>query len=69
MIGLAIAFIIIPSIFVALRIWAKTLRGSALRLDDYLCLGALSVAIVCSVLQLYGEFLKSARNKHSKIQN
>ncbi|RYC59722.1 hypothetical protein CHU98_g6475 [Xylaria longipes] len=52
-IGLAVAFIIIPSIFVALRIWARFLKGRALGLDDYLCAGALAVGIVCSSLQLY----------------
>ncbi|KAI1409256.1 hypothetical protein F5Y13DRAFT_182153 [Hypoxylon sp. FL1857] len=53
MISLAIAFIIVPSIFVGLRIWSRRLKRKALQLDDYLCLGALVVGIVCSSLQLY----------------
>ncbi|KAI1465029.1 uncharacterized protein F4812DRAFT_439290 [Daldinia caldariorum] len=51
--GLAIAFIIVPSIFVGLRMWARKLKCTALRLDDYLCLGALAFGIVCSALQVY----------------
>lgn len=54
MIGLAITFLIVPTTFVGLRIWAKKLKNSSLRLDDYLCLGALSIAVTCSALQLYG---------------
>ncbi|KAI2619893.1 hypothetical protein GGR54DRAFT_630457 [Hypoxylon sp. NC1633] len=53
MIGLAIAFIIVPSIFVGLRIWARLLKFKALQFNDYLCLGALVVGFVCSALQLY----------------
>ncbi|KAI1198159.1 hypothetical protein F5X97DRAFT_342852 [Nemania serpens] len=53
LIGLAAAFIIIPSIFVALRIWARFIKGKALGLDDYLCVGALAFGITCSALQLY----------------
>ncbi|KAH8203669.1 hypothetical protein TruAng_002199 [Truncatella angustata] len=53
MIGLAVGFIIIPSIFVALRILAKWSKGNRLRLDDWLCFGSLAVGITCSVLQLY----------------
>lgn len=56
MVGLGVTFIIVPSIFVALRIWAKRLKSTSLRLDDYLCLGALAIGITCSALQLYGEF-------------
>lgn len=55
MIGLGVAFIILPSFFVGLRLWARYLKGRSLQLDDYLCLGALSVGIVCSALQLYGK--------------
>ncbi|ETS75001.1 hypothetical protein PFICI_13485 [Pestalotiopsis fici W106-1] len=53
MIGLAIAFIIIPSIFVGLRIWARRINRRQLHPDDYLCVGALVIGIVCSALQLY----------------
>ncbi|KAI1151046.1 hypothetical protein F4825DRAFT_477484 [Nemania diffusa] len=52
-IGLAVTFMIVPSIFVALRIWARFLKGKPLGLDDYLCAGALVFGIVCSSLQLY----------------
>lgn len=38
--GLAIAFLILPCIFVCLRIWAKILV-KRLAWDDYLTLGAL----------------------------
>ncbi|KID93766.1 MFS transporter, FHS family, L-fucose permease, partial [Metarhizium majus ARSEF 297] len=53
MIGLGVAFIILPSIFVGLRLRARHLKIRALQLDDYLCLGALCIGIVCSALQLH----------------
>ncbi|KAK8105265.1 hypothetical protein PG999_008624 [Apiospora kogelbergensis] len=42
MIGLAVGFIVVPSFFVALRIWARLLKFRSLRADDYLCLAALA---------------------------
>ncbi|KAK0621570.1 hypothetical protein B0T17DRAFT_559813 [Bombardia bombarda] len=53
MIDLAVAFIVVPSFFVGLRIWARFLKGKSLAVDDYLCMGALVIGITCSALQLY----------------
>ena len=41
MIGLGVAFMIVPIIFIALRIWAKAFGRRRLALDDWLCIGAL----------------------------
>jgi hypothetical protein len=41
MIGLGVVFMIIPTVFVSLRIWAKHLGSRKLGLDDYLCVLAL----------------------------
>lgn len=56
MIGLGFTFIIVPSLLVALRLWARVLGGRGLQVDDYLCMGALSIGITCSSLQLYAAF-------------
>ncbi|KAF2714944.1 hypothetical protein K504DRAFT_421238 [Pleomassaria siparia CBS 279.74] len=55
MIGLAVAFMVLPSIFVGLRIWAKLLR-QRLAWDDYLTIAALVISITCSSLQLAAAF-------------
>ena len=46
MIGLGIAFIVIPIIFVGLRVWAKTLCRKGLAWDDYLAFAALVSLII-----------------------
>lgn len=40
MIGLGVAFIVVPGIFIGLRLWAKRLGCKALGLDDYLAVAA-----------------------------
>ena len=40
MIGLAVAFMVLPLVFMALRAWAKII-GKRFALDDYLATGAL----------------------------
>jgi hypothetical protein len=56
MIGLAVGFMILPVVFVALRIWAKVL-SKRLAWDDYLTFGAL-VGYKKNVAQghLYADF-------------
>ncbi|KAF1354217.1 hypothetical protein EJ07DRAFT_133366 [Lizonia empirigonia] len=51
MIGLSIAFMILPLAFMCLRAWAK-LIAKRFALDDYLAFGALLVSITCCILQL-----------------
>ncbi|KAK2764149.1 integral membrane [Colletotrichum kahawae] len=51
MIGLAVGFMIIPTIFYVLRIWAKLLV-KRFAWDDYLAGFALLVSITCCTLQL-----------------
>ncbi|EMD60130.1 hypothetical protein COCSADRAFT_164265 [Bipolaris sorokiniana ND90Pr] len=51
MIGLAIAFAILPTFFVSLRIWAKRI-SKRIGWDDFLTLGALAVCLTCCFLQL-----------------
>ncbi|OAL47140.1 hypothetical protein IQ07DRAFT_130494 [Pyrenochaeta sp. DS3sAY3a] len=51
MIGLAIAFMILPLVFVLLRLWAKRL-AKRIGWDDYLTIAALVVSLTCSILQL-----------------
>ncbi|KAH6629403.1 hypothetical protein C7974DRAFT_185841 [Boeremia exigua] len=51
MIGLAIAFMILPLSFISLRIWAKTL-AKRFAWDDYLAIAALLVSLTCCILQL-----------------
>lgn len=41
MIGIGVAFLILPLGAVGARIWAKTLSRKGITLDDYLILGAL----------------------------
>ena len=55
MIGLAIGCIVLPTIVVAMRLWARRLSGVGLVLSDWLCLIALAFVYTCSSLQLYGE--------------
>ncbi|KAI0478413.1 choline dehydrogenase [Xylariaceae sp. FL0804] len=66
MIGLTITFIIVPSIFVGLRLLARSIKQQALRLDDFLCMGALAIGIVGSSLQLYASRL-SGSDKRPKV--
>ncbi|KAF9693419.1 hypothetical protein EKO04_008653 [Ascochyta lentis] len=51
MIGLSVAFMILPLIFMCLRIWAKVL-AKRFAWDDYLAIGALLVSLTCCILQL-----------------
>ncbi|KXH66341.1 hypothetical protein CSAL01_03935 [Colletotrichum salicis] len=51
MIGLAIGFMIIPTVFYGLRVWAKLLV-KRFAWDDYLTGAALLVSIACCTLQL-----------------
>ncbi|KAF1926973.1 uncharacterized protein M421DRAFT_188088 [Didymella exigua CBS 183.55] len=51
MIGLSVAFMILPLTFMSLRAWAKII-GKRLALDDYLLVGALLVSLTCCILQL-----------------
>ncbi|KAH7389419.1 hypothetical protein DE146DRAFT_619851 [Phaeosphaeria sp. MPI-PUGE-AT-0046c] len=51
MIGLAVGFMILPVVFVGLRIWAKVL-SKRLAWDDYLAISALAVSVTCCSLQL-----------------
>ncbi|KAH7176184.1 hypothetical protein EDB81DRAFT_633774 [Dactylonectria macrodidyma] len=55
MIGLAIAFMILPIFFYALRIWAKLLV-KRFTLDDYVAGAALLVSTTCCALQLATAF-------------
>lgn len=54
MIGLAVGFMILPVIFVGLRIWAKVI-SKRLAWDDYLTIAALAVSVTCCILQLASE--------------
>ncbi|KAF1942365.1 hypothetical protein EJ02DRAFT_176702 [Clathrospora elynae] len=51
MIGLAIAFMILPIVFVCLRLWSKRLC-KRVGWDDYLTIAALAVSVTCCILQL-----------------
>ncbi|KAJ4317479.1 hypothetical protein N0V94_004938 [Neodidymelliopsis sp. IMI 364377] len=51
MMGLAVAFMILPLTFMCLRVWAKIL-AKRFALDDYLAIGALLVSLTCCTLQL-----------------
>lgn len=51
MIGLAIAFMILPFVFVCLRLWAKRI-SKRIGWDDFLTIAALAVSLTCSILQL-----------------
>ncbi|KAL6707888.1 hypothetical protein ACN47E_003562 [Coniothyrium glycines] len=51
MVSLAIAFMILPLLFVSLRLWAKRL-SKRIGWDDFLTVGALTVSLTCSTLQL-----------------
>ncbi|KAI1808585.1 hypothetical protein F4811DRAFT_548589 [Daldinia bambusicola] len=53
MIGLSIGCIVLPTIFFALRLWARRLKSKRLSADDWLCLLGLLVAYACCALQLY----------------
>ncbi|CAJ2508467.1 Uu.00g134930.m01.CDS01 [Anthostomella pinea] len=55
MIGLAVGAIVLPTVFFALRLWARRLRRTRLSVDDWLCFGGLLVGYTCCSLQLYGE--------------
>ncbi|KAF2623316.1 hypothetical protein BU25DRAFT_182241 [Macroventuria anomochaeta] len=50
MIGLSVAFMILPLTFMCLRIWAKAL-AKRFAWDDYLAIGALLVSLSCCILQ------------------
>ncbi|KAI8960490.1 hypothetical protein F5Y11DRAFT_367390 [Daldinia sp. FL1419] len=52
MIGLGIAFMILPIIAVALRLWAKSLGQNGIKLDDYLVIIAMVFAIGCASIEL-----------------
>ncbi|KAF2653493.1 hypothetical protein K491DRAFT_513989 [Lophiostoma macrostomum CBS 122681] len=52
MIGLAVTFMILPCIFIGLRLWAKFLSAKRVGWDDYLAIAALIMSITCCVLQL-----------------
>ncbi|KAJ5116052.1 hypothetical protein N7456_000400 [Penicillium angulare] len=54
MIALGFVFLIIPCIFVALRIWAKWISRHKLQVDDYLIFVGLMFSIACSITQLIG---------------
>ncbi|KAF2846306.1 hypothetical protein T440DRAFT_521871 [Plenodomus tracheiphilus IPT5] len=51
MIALAIAFFILPLVFVCLRLWAKRI-SKRIGWDDFLTVGALLVSMTCCILQL-----------------
>ncbi|KAI1452858.1 hypothetical protein F4805DRAFT_470518 [Annulohypoxylon moriforme] len=51
MIGLGVAFMILPIVAVGLRLWAKAL-GKGIKLDDYLVVAATAVSVGCAVVQL-----------------
>ncbi|KAF3071140.1 MFS transporter, FHS family, L-fucose permease [Daldinia childiae] len=52
MIGIGVAFTMLPIIAVALRLWAKFLGQKGIKLDDYLVIAAMTVAIGCASVQL-----------------
>ncbi|CAO2658604.1 Nn.00g063270.m01.CDS01 [Neocucurbitaria sp. VM-36] len=52
MIGLAIAFLILPFVFVCLRLWAKRL-SKRIGWDDYLTIAALAVSMTCTAIHGY----------------
>lgn len=52
MVGLGVAFIIVPTVFVSLRFWAKSLAHRGTTKDDYLLVLALLFAIACNITQL-----------------
>ena len=41
MVGLAVIFLVIPTVFVGLRLWAKHLGAKGITWDDYLAFGSL----------------------------
>ncbi|KAF3032399.1 hypothetical protein E8E11_000395 [Didymella keratinophila] len=51
MIGLSVAFMILPLAFMSLRAWAK-IMGKRFAMDDYLAVGALLISLTCCILQL-----------------
>ncbi|KAI1091711.1 hypothetical protein F5B19DRAFT_457258 [Rostrohypoxylon terebratum] len=51
MIGLGVAFLILPIVCVALRLWAKAL-GKGIKLDDWLVVAGAAVSVGCCVVQL-----------------
>ncbi|KAH7094484.1 hypothetical protein FB567DRAFT_4739 [Paraphoma chrysanthemicola] len=51
MVSLAIIFMILPLVFVCLRVWAKVL-AKRLAWDDFLTIAALAVSVTCCTLQL-----------------
>lgn len=46
MIGLSVAFMVLPTAFMSLRTWAKVM-GKRVAADDYLAMGALVSLILC----------------------
>ncbi|KAI1646449.1 uncharacterized protein F4817DRAFT_365917 [Daldinia loculata] len=52
MIAVGVAFTILPITAVALRLWAKFLCQKGIKLDDYLVIAAMAVAIGCASVQL-----------------
>ncbi|KAL1966804.1 hypothetical protein VTN77DRAFT_3769 [Rasamsonia byssochlamydoides] len=52
MIGIGIAFMILPIVFVGLRVWAKAIGRRKLSLDDYLIFVSLAFAVGCAIVQL-----------------
>ncbi|KAH6695753.1 hypothetical protein F5X68DRAFT_272976 [Plectosphaerella plurivora] len=56
MVGLAVGFMILPTVFYGLRIWARVLINRV-TLDDYLAGAALIFTIACCSLQLSAAYL------------
>ncbi|KAF2260277.1 hypothetical protein CC78DRAFT_473365 [Lojkania enalia] len=52
MIGLGVTFMLISSIFVGLRVFAKRLGRRGMAWEDHLCFAALVIALACSILQV-----------------
>ncbi|KAF2788206.1 hypothetical protein K505DRAFT_286526 [Melanomma pulvis-pyrius CBS 109.77] len=52
MITLALVFMLMPLLFVSLRMWAKFLSTKRLGWDDHLTVAALAVSMTCCALQL-----------------
>lgn len=52
MIGIGIAFLILPLVIVGLRVWAKSLGRRSLGYDDYLIFVSLLCSIAACILQL-----------------
>ncbi|KAF1969965.1 hypothetical protein BU23DRAFT_557144 [Bimuria novae-zelandiae CBS 107.79] len=66
MIGLGVVFMIVPAVFVGLRVFAKHLGRRKSALEDYLCFAALAIAITCSILQIVAA-VHGRLGQHQKI--